>query len=70
MSDLLLGDDTTLLSPVLLKTGVYALWYATLFWLPVRAFCDLFDRRRAAGGHDETAVETGYRVGMNVLPPM
>jgi hypothetical protein len=70
MSNLLLGDDATLLSQFLLKTSVYALWYSTLFWLPVRAFCDLIDRWRSAAGHTDAAAEAAYRVGMNVLPPM
>ena len=70
MSDLLRGDDTTLLSLTLLKTSVYALWYSTLFWLPVRGLCALSDRWRGVGMYGKAVAEPAYRVGMNVLPPM
>ena len=70
MSNLLLGADTSLLSITLLKTSVFAVWYATLFWLPVRGVCAVIDRRRGMAMYVKRAAEPGYRVGLDVLPPM
>ncbi len=71
MSDLLLlGDATTMLSLSLERTIIYGLWYSALFWLPIRGIAAMIDSRRGLAFYDEAAVDPGYCIGMNVLPPM
>ncbi len=70
MSDLLLLGDATIFSLAMERTIVYAVWYSALFWLPVRGIAAMIDSRRGLGFYDEAAVEPGYCIGMNVLPPM
>ena len=72
MSQLL--DDGMFLSLPLDTTIVYALFYSTLFWLPVRGAAAMIDYWKS--GEDmvpEMLAEPepcGYRVGMKVLPPL
>ncbi len=76
MSDLLLFGDTTIFSLATERTIVYALWYSTLFWLPVRGIAAMIDCRRGVGVGvgvgvcDEAMSDPGYRIGMDILPPM
>ncbi len=68
---MLLGD--TMVSFPLEKTLVYTLWYAALFWLPVRLICGLIDRHRiitAYAGPVAIGDTSGYAIGMPVEPPM
>ena len=58
----------------LAKTIVYAMWYAALFWLPVRAAAAFVDhwneRQRRHYVQSEAALRAdSYGIGMNVLPP-
>ena len=67
---MLVGD--TMVSFPLEKTLVYTLWYATLFWLPVRLICGLIDHHRIITGHAGPIVvgNTGYAIGIPIEPPM
>ena len=68
---MLVGD--TMVSFPLEKTLVYTLWYATLFWLPVRLICGLIDRHRiltAYAGPVAIGATSGYAIGMPIEPPM
>ena len=68
---MLLGD--TMISFPLEKTIVNTLWYAALFWLPVRLICGLIDRHRIISQyHGPIAVcnTSGYAIGMPIEPPM
>ncbi len=72
MSYLMLVGDTMVSFP-LEKTLVYTLWYATLFWLPVRLICGLIDRRRiitAYAGPVAIGATSGYAIGLPIEPPM
>ena len=72
MSYLMLVGDTMVSFP-LEKTLVYTLWYATLFWLPVRFVSAMIDRHRVIAQYDGPRVvgdTVGYCMGMNVEPPM
>lgn len=73
MGHLMLVGETLIFSLPLEKTLVYAIWYSALFWLPVRLVCALIDRHRAITHFDEPMVigeSSGYRIGMDVEPPM
>lgn len=73
MSHLMLFGDTMIFSLPLERTLVYAMWYATMFWLPVRLICAMIDRRRIITDYDGPLVvgeSSGYRIGMDVEPPM
>ena len=68
---MLLGD--TMVSFPLEKTLVYTLWYAALFWLPVRLIGAMIDRHRVITHYNGPMVvgdNAGYCVGMSVEPPM
>ena len=68
---MLLGD--TIVSFPLETTLVYTLWYAALFWLPVRLIAAMIDRHRLITQYDGPRLvgETvGYCVGMRIEPPM
>ncbi len=73
MSDLLLlGDATTILPLAVERTIIYACWYSALFWLPVRGIAAMIDARRVVGvGMCRQAMtDPGYRIGMDIVPPM
>ncbi len=73
MSYMMLLGDTTIFSLPLEKTLVYAMWYATLFWLPVRLICGLIDRHRiitAYAGPIAVGDTAGYAIGLPIEPPM
>ncbi len=72
MSDLLLLGDTSIYSLPLARTIVYALWYSALFWLPARGIAAMIDCRRGVGVgvYDEAVADPGYRIGMDIEPPM
>lgn len=68
--------ETPLLALSLERTIIYALFYAALFWLPVRGAAALLDHWRGRGEpfFDDglaAAREEGrtYHIGMKVLPP-
>ena len=67
---MLVGD--TMVSFPLEKTLVNTLWYATLFWLPVRLICGLIDRHRIITAYAGTiaAGNPGYAIGIPIEPPM
>ncbi len=69
---LLLGDATTILPFFLERTIIFACWYSALFWLPVRGIAALIDGRRCIGVGvcDEVEADPGYRIGMDILPPL
>ena len=72
MSYMMLVGDTMVSFPVE-KTLVYTLWYAALFWLPVRLIAAMIDRHRIITAYHGPMVvgETaGYCVGMSVEPPL
>ena len=77
MSDLLLlGDATTILPLFVERTIIYACWYSALFWLPVRGLAAMIDGRCGVGARggvdlcDEVMADSGYRIGMDIEPPM
>ncbi len=70
MSHLLLTSDLTFLALPLERTIAYALWYSTMFWLPIRFLAARIDHRRAITIRDEAVTDIGYRIGMDVVPPM
>ncbi len=70
MSHLLLTSDLNLIALPLAKTMVFALWYSTMFWLPIRFLAARIDYRRAITIQDEAVTDIGYRIGMDVVPPM
>lgn len=71
---LLLGDG--LLVQPIEQTMVWAVFYATLFWLPVRGVAAAIDRR-SQGAHAYEARHRDrpaphrpiYHLGMKILPP-
>jgi len=70
MSYITLLDDMMNISD---KELVYAMCYATLFWLPGRLICGLIDRHRIITGFTGpiTVGDTsGYAIGMEIEPPM
>ncbi len=70
MSYIMLIDDMMIISD---KELVYAMWYAALFWLPLRLTCGLIDHHRIITGYaGPIAVgnTSGYGIGMEVEPPM
>jgi len=72
MSHLMLLGETMVSFP-LEKTLVYTLWYAALFWLPVRLICGLIDRHRiitAYAGPVAIGATSGYAIGLPIEPPM
>ncbi len=76
MSDLLLlGDATTILPLFVERTIIYACWYSALFWLPVRGIAAMIECRCGVVGADaglcnEALADPGYRIGMDIEPPM
>ena len=68
-----LGDLELFALPVE-RTLVFALWYATLLWLPVRGVAAAIDHFRGVHPHHIPvgAHHSGdaYGIGMEVLPPM
>jgi hypothetical protein len=71
---LLLGEGFVALP--IEQTMVWAVFYATLFWLPVRGVAAVFQRRSADAGdyklrHQEQLASSRpvYHVGMKILPP-
>ncbi len=70
MTHLLLTSDLNFLALSIEKTIIFAIWYSTLFWLPVRFLAAVIDRRRAVAFQNEAVPDVGYRIGMDVLPPM
>ena len=71
----LLLSDLSILSLSLERTIVYALWYATLLWLPVRGAAALIDHRNGRHQqldvrHQMVTANEGYCIGMNILPPL
>ena len=70
MSHLLLSSDLSFLAFPLDRTIVYALWYSTILWLPIRLLAAVIDRRRAITIQDEAVTDIGYRIGMDVVPPL
>ena len=74
MSDLLLLGDVTNFSLHLERTIALAVWYSALFWLPVRGIAAMIDRRRGEGVGvgmcHEAMAAPGYRIGMDIVPPM
>ena len=70
MSHLLLSSDLSFLALPLDRTIVYALWYSTILWLPIRLLAAVIDRRRAITIQDEAVTDIGYRIGMDVVPPL
>ena len=73
MSYIMLFGDTMIFSLPFEKTLVFGMWYATLFWLPVRLICGLIDRHRIITGYDgltPVCDTAGYCIGMPVEPPM
>ncbi len=72
----LLMSDLSILSMSLERTIVYALWYSTLFWLPIRGAAAMIDHfnpchRRLAAQEPATATAGGsYCIGKEILPPM
>ena len=73
MSQLLVGDVMIFSIPVDEKTLVFTLWYSALFWLPVRLICGLIDRHRLITQYEGPVLvveDSGYRIGMDVEPPM
>ncbi len=74
MSGLSLSDLVVLSQP-LERTIAYAVWYATLLWLPVRGLAAVLDHMRGVHTHTIHRAQLaqtgeGYGVGMNILPPM
>jgi len=69
---LLLGDATTILPLFLERLIIYACWYSALFWLPIRGIAAMIDCRRGIGIGvcDEVEADPGYRIGMDILPPL
>ncbi len=69
---LLLGDITTILPLFVERTIIYACWYSALFWLPVRGIAAMIDCRRGVGvgACNEALADPGYRIGMDIEPPM
>ncbi len=70
MSYIMLFDDMMIISD---KELVYAMWYAALFWLPVRLIFGLIDHHRIITGHTGPITvgnTSGYAIGMEVEPPM
>ena len=70
MSHLLLTSDLNFIALPLAKTMVFALWYSALFWLPIRFLAARIDRRRAITIQHAAVTDFGYRIGMDVVPPM
>jgi hypothetical protein len=75
---LLLGDGFVTLP--LEQTMIWAVFYATLFWLPVRGVVAVFERHAHDDADYEYELEAGprrrstrgrpaYHVGMKILPP-
>ena len=72
MSHLMLLGETIVSFP-LEKTLVYTLWYAALFWLPVRLISGLIDRHRILSHYDGPITvgnTAGYAIGIPIEPPM
>lgn len=71
---LLLGDITTILPLFVERTIIYACWYSALLWLPVRGIAAMIDCRRGEGAGvglcNEAIADPGYRIGMDIEPPM
>lgn len=67
---LLLGDVNTILPLFLERLIIYACWYSALFWLPIRGIAAMIDCRRGIGVCDEVEADPGYRIGMDILPPL
>ncbi len=68
-------SDLSILSLSLERTIVYALWYATLLWLPVRGAAALIDHRNGRHQqldvrHQMATANESYCIGMNILPPL
>ena len=70
MSHLLLSSDLSFLPLPLDRTIVYARWYSTMFWLPIRLLAAVIDRRRAITIQHGAVTDIGYRIGMDVVPPL
>ena len=72
MSDLLLLGDVTNFSLHLERTFALAVWYSALFWLPVRAIAAMIDSRNGIGArrYHHAMADPGYRIGMDIVPPM
>ncbi len=70
MTHLLLTSDLNFLALSIEKTIIFAIWYSTMFWLPVRFLAAVIDRRRAVAFLNEAIPDVGYRIGMDVEPPM
>ena len=72
MSSITVLADITVLSQPVQKTLVFALWYSALLWIPVRGMATLIDRRRARAAQpvEQPGSDPGYRIGMEILPPM
>ncbi|MCZ6755393.1 MAG: hypothetical protein O7E49_08785 [Gemmatimonadetes bacterium] len=71
----LLMSDLSSLSMSLEQTIVYALWYSTLFWLPIRGAAAMIDHfnpcyRRLAAPELATTAADNYCIGKEILPPM
>ena len=72
----LLMSDLSSLSMPLERTIIYALWYSTLFWLPIRGAAAMIDHfnpchRRLAPQELSTATAAdSYCIGKEILPPM
>ena len=64
--------ELAVLTQPIQKTLVYSLWYAALFWIPIRVFAALVDRRklRIERVVDQPATDESYRIGMEILPPL
>ncbi len=72
MSDTMLLGETIVSFP-LETTLLYTLWYAALFWLPVRLVGAMIDRHRVIAQYDGPRVvgdTVGYCMGMPIEPPM
>lgn len=73
MSYIMLFGDTMIFSVPLERTLVFGMWYATMFWLPVRLICGLIDRHRIITCYATPVAvgdTAGYCIGMPVEPPM